>query len=176
MERRVSIKRIYQSYRVIFRVALLPSELFIIFIACVFVLGILPQPTGFGISYLSSGYVIFEDPCYLRAFVKSSKWTASWKSSCWFDFYCNVTVLLGLKAANGFWISLLFLPGSCYNVYSFEILGFTRALACVRTDVPPPSSLALLLIFSVGGGTLVHGSLVSTRYSFPDTRWTEEIN
>ena len=33
---RVSIKRIYQSYRVIFRVALLPSELFIIFIACVF--------------------------------------------------------------------------------------------------------------------------------------------
>ena len=176
MERRVSIKRIYQSYRVIFRVALLPSELFIIFIACVFVLGILPQPTGFGISYLSSGYVIFEDSCYLRAFVKSSKWTASWKSSCWFDFYCNVTVLLGLKAANGFWISLLFLPGSCYNVYSFEILGFTRALACVGTDVPPPSSLALLLIFSVGGGTLVHGSLVSTRYSFPDTRWTEEIN
>ena len=77
MERRVSIKRIYQSYRVIFRVALLPSELFIIFIACVFVLGILPQPTGFGTSYLSSGYVIFEDPCYLRAFVKSSKWTDS---------------------------------------------------------------------------------------------------
>ena len=33
---RVSIKRIYQSYRVICRVALLPSELFIIFIACVF--------------------------------------------------------------------------------------------------------------------------------------------
>ena len=55
MERRVSIKTIYQSYRVIFRVALLPSELFIIFIACVFVLGIIPQPTGFGISYLSSG-------------------------------------------------------------------------------------------------------------------------
>ena len=91
-------------------------------------------------------------------------------------FTFNVTVLLGLKAANGFWISLLFLPGSCYNVSSFEILGFTRALACVRTDVPPPLSLALLLIFSVGGGTFVHGSLVSTRYSFPDTRWTEEIN
>ena len=111
--------------------------------------------------------IIFEDSCYLRAFVKSSKWTFSWKSLCWFDCYCNITVLLGLKAANGFWISLLFLPLSCYNVSSFEILGSTRALACVRTDVPPLSSLALLLIFSVGGGTFVHGSLVSTRYSFP---------
>ena len=53
---RVSIKRIYQSiYRVISRVALLPSERFIIFIPCVFVLGIIPQPTSFGISYVSSG-------------------------------------------------------------------------------------------------------------------------
>ena len=120
--------------------------------------------------------IIFEDSCYLRAFVKSSKWTLSWKSSCWFDCYCNITVLLGLKAANGFWISLLFLPLSCYNVSAFEILGSTRALACVGTDVPPLSSLALLLIFSVGGGTFVHGSLVSTRFSFPVTRWTEAVS
>ena len=106
---RVSIKRIYQSYRVIFRVALLPSEF----------LPLIPHPTVFGISYLISGQIIFEDSCYLRAFVKSSKWTVSWKSSCWFDCYCNITVLLGLKAANGFWISLLYLPVSCYNVSSF---------------------------------------------------------
>ena len=52
---RVRIKRIYQSYRVIFRVALLPSELFTIFIAGDFVLGIIPQPKVFGISSLSSG-------------------------------------------------------------------------------------------------------------------------
>ena len=52
---RVNIKIIYQSYRVIFRVALLQSELFTIFIACDFVLGIIPQRTVFGISYLSSG-------------------------------------------------------------------------------------------------------------------------
>ena len=52
---RVRIKRIYQSYRVIFRVALLPSELFTIFIAGDFVLGIIPQPKVLGISSLSSG-------------------------------------------------------------------------------------------------------------------------
>ena len=52
---RVSIKRIYQSYRVSFRVALLPSEFFIIFIASDFVIGIITQPSVFGISYLSSG-------------------------------------------------------------------------------------------------------------------------
>ena len=52
---RVRIKRIYQSYRVIFRGALLPSEHFTIFIAGDFVLGIIPQPKVFGISSLSSG-------------------------------------------------------------------------------------------------------------------------
>ena len=131
---RLRIKRIYQSYRVIFRVALLPNELFTIFIACDFVLGIIPQPKVFGISSLSSGKVIFEDWCYLRAFVKSSEWTVSWRSSCWFHCYCNITVILGLKAANGFWISLLFLPVSCYNVSYFEILGSTWVLVCVQTS------------------------------------------
>ena len=60
------------------------------------------------------------------------------RSSCWFDCYCNITVLFGLKAANGFWISLIFLPVSCYNISSFWVLGSIRALACVRTDVPLP--------------------------------------
>ena len=46
------------------------GEIFVIFDACDFVLGIITHPKVFGIPYLSSGQVIVEGKCFSRVYEK----------------------------------------------------------------------------------------------------------